>query len=66
VTESRVSAKDLVAALVDRARAGLEDAGDLAEVERMTAQPTGAFLQRHAALKGLPAVVDMLIKQTTL
>jgi carboxylate-amine ligase len=66
VTECKVPAADLLAALIDRARAGLEDAGDMAEVERMTTLPSGTSLQRQAALKGPHAVVDMLIRQTTL
>jgi carboxylate-amine ligase len=66
VTECRVPATDLLGALVARARAGLEDAGDLAEVERMMALPSGTSLQRQAALNGPHAVVDMLIEQTTL
>ncbi|MEO5874441.1 MAG: glutamate--cysteine ligase [Streptosporangiaceae bacterium] len=64
VTEHRLPARELVESLLARARPGLEEVGDLAEVQRLIALPNGASRQRQAALKGPQGVVDMLIKQT--
>jgi carboxylate-amine ligase len=69
IEERRVPATRLVAELLDRIRPALEEHGDLAfaraALTRLGRRGSGAARQRAVAGRGLPAVVDMLIEQTT-
>jgi glutamate---cysteine ligase / carboxylate-amine ligase len=66
--ERRVDAWILLEELLRRVRPALEDNGDLVAVRTLVGQVrlggTGAVRQRAAAAHGLPAVVDMLVRQT--
>jgi glutamate---cysteine ligase / carboxylate-amine ligase len=66
--ELRVHATALLGELLRRVRPALEEAGDLAvvrhSIRRLRQEGTGADRQREAAVRGLPGVVDMLIRQT--
>jgi glutamate---cysteine ligase / carboxylate-amine ligase len=66
--ERQVAASLLLDELVRRVRPALEENGDLAAVRRLIRQVrcggTGAARQRAAAVHGLRAVVDMLVRQT--
>lgn len=66
--ERRVPARTLLDELLGRIRPALEEAGDQAAVHTLLRtvgrRGTGAARQRDAAIRGLPGIVDLLVRQT--
>jgi carboxylate-amine ligase len=66
--ERRVAATTLLDELLDHVRPALEEVGDEATVRTLLRavgrRGTGAARQRDAAVRGLPGILDLLVRQT--